>query len=325
MPTQYHLAFWNLENLFDIENSPRRTDKVARVLGKSIKGWTQELLDRKISQLASIIQQMNLNRGPDLLGVCEVENRYVLDLLLQGLASIGRNYQVIHSDSPDQRGIDVAFIYDRNLLEVPLPLEDNVFYHVVMRRTATRDIVQVTFQTVAHQRQLILLGNHWPSRSGGQAESAAYRAMAGETMAYFHQRIWEVKGETMPVLAMGDFNDEPFDESLVNYALCQRVPNLVARGRNPYFLNLMWSLMGKGLGTLYYDGPNLLDQFMVNKNWLKTASAFKIVPDSVGIVKFPGMADRNGQPIPFGGMGKPVNQNGFSDHFPIEVGLKEAD
>jgi len=325
MPTQYHLAFWNLENLFDVENSPRRTDKVARVLGRSINGWTQELLDRKISQLASVIQQMNGNRGPDLLGVCEVENRYVLDLLLQCLASMGRNYQVVHSDSPDQRGIDVAFIYDGNLFEVPLPLEDNVFYHVVMRRTATRDIIQVTFQTVSHHRQLILLGNHWPSRSGGQAESAAYRAMAGETLAYFHQRIWEVKGETMPVLAMGDFNDEPFNESLVNYALCQRVPNLVVRGRNPYLLNLMWSLMGKGVGTLYYDGPNLLDQFMVNKNWLKTTSAFKIVPDTVGIVKFPGMADRNEQPIPFGGMGKPVNQNGFSDHFPIEVGIREAD
>jgi hypothetical protein len=325
MPTQYHVAFWNLENLFDVENSPRRTDKVARVLGKSIKGWTQALLDRKISQLGSVIQKMNANRGPDLLGVCEIENKYVLDLLLNCLFSLGRNYQVIHSDSPDQRGIDVAFIYDRNLFEVPLPLEDNVFYHVVMRRTATRDIVQVTFQTVAHQRQLIIMGNHWPSRSGGQAESAAYRAMAGETMAYFHQRILEVKGEAMPVLTMGDFNDEPFDESVVNYALCRRIPTTVVRGRDPYLLNLMWSLMGKGLGTLYYDGPNILDQFMVNKNWLKTTSPFKIVPDSVNIVKFLGMADRNGQPIPFGGMGKPVNKNGFSDHFPVEVGIKEAD
>ena len=325
MPTQYHLAFWNLENLFDVENSPRRTDKVARVLGKSIKGWTQALLDRKISQLGSIIQMMNANRGPDLLGICEVENRYVMDLLVQYLASLGRNYQIIHADSPDRRGIDVAFIYDRDLFEVPLPLEDNVFNHFVMRRTATRDIVQVTFQTVAHQRQLVILGNHWPSRSGGQLESAAYRAMAGETLAYFHQRILEVKGETTPVLAMGDFNDEPFNDSLVNYALCQRVPNLVVRGKDPYLLDLMWSLMGKGLGTLYYDGPNLLDQFLVNKNWLKTTSSFKIVPDSVNIVKLAPMVDKNGQPIPFGGMGKPVNKNGFSDHFPIEIGVREAD
>ncbi len=326
MPTSYHIAFWNLENLFDIENSPRRTDKVARTLGKSIKGWTQALLDRKTNQLASVIQSMNSNRGPDVLGIAEVENRFVIDLLVQCLAPLGRNYQVIHFDSPDQRGIDVAFIYDANVLSVPLPLEDNVFSHFVLRRTATRDILQVTFQTVAHQQQLVLLANHWPSRSGGQLESEAYRAIAGETLAYFHQRVMEIKGETTPVLAMGDFNDEPFNDSLATYALCQRVPSLVAKGRDPYFLNLMWSLMGRGLGTLYYENlPNLLDQFLINKNWLKTMSPFKIKPDSVNIVKFAPMVDKKGQPIPFGGMGKPVNQNGFSDHFPVEVLINEAD
>jgi len=325
MPTQYHIAFWNLENLFDIENSPRRTDKVARALGKSIKGWTQALLDRKITQLSSIIQQMNLNRGPDLLGICEVENKFVVELLIQSLALLGKNYQVIHSDSPDQRGIDVAFIYDENLFKVPLPLEDNVFSHFVLRRTATRDILQVTFQTVAHQRQLIVLGNHWPSRSGGQAESEAYRAMAGETLAYFHQRVLEVKGDTTPVLAMGDFNDEPFNTSLVNYALSQRVPSIVLKGQNPYLLNLMWTLMGKGLGTLYFDGPNVLDQFLINKNWLKSTARFRVNPDTANIVKLAPMVDKKGQPIPFGGMGKPVNQNGFSDHFPIEIVITEAD
>jgi len=325
MPTQYHIAFWNLENLFDIENSPRRTDKVARALGKSIKGWTQALLDRKITQLSSIIQQMNLNRGPDLLGICEVENKFVVELLIQSLALLGRNYQVIHSDSPDQRGIDVAFIYDENLFKVPLPLEDNVFSHFVLRRTATRDILQVTFQTVAHQRQLIVLGNHWPSRSGGQAESEAYRAMAGETLAYFHQRVLEVKGDTTPVLAMGDFNDEPFNTSMVNYALSQRVPSIVLKGQNPYLLNLMWALMGKGLGTLYFDGPNVLDQFLINKNWLKSTARFRVNPDTANIVKLAPMVDKKGQPIPFGGMGKPVNQNGFSDHFPIEIVITEAD
>jgi endonuclease/exonuclease/phosphatase family metal-dependent hydrolase len=325
MPTQYHIAFWNLENLFDIENSPRRTDKVARALGKSIKGWTQALLDRKITQLSSIIQQMNLNRGPDLLGICEVENKFVVELLIQSLALLGRNYQVIHSESPDQRGIDVAFIYDENLFKVPLPLEDNVFSHFVLRRTATRDILQVTFQTVAHQRQLVVLGNHWPSRSGGQAESEAYRAMAGETLAYFHQRVLEVKGDTTPVLAMGDFNDEPFNTSLVNYALSQRVPSIVLKGQNPYLLNLMWALMGKGLGTLYFDGPNVLDQFLINKNWLKSTARFRVNPDTANIVKLAPMVDKKGQPIPFGGMGKPVNQNGFSDHFPIEIVITEAD
>jgi hypothetical protein len=215
MPTDYHIAFWNLENLFDIENAPpeRRSDKVARAIKKDIKGWTQARLDRKIAQLSSIIRQMNGGRGPDLLGVCEVENRFVLDLLVGALAPLGRGYQIVHQDTDDQRGIDVAFIFDGSLFQV-----EAVFDHVVMRRTATRDIVQVNFMT-ASNRRFVVVGNHWPSRSGGALESAAYRAIAGETLAYFHQRIWEVHGKETPVLAMGDFNDEPFDRSLVDYAL----------------------------------------------------------------------------------------------------------
>ncbi len=326
MPTPYHFVFWNLENLFDIEGSPRREEKVARVLGSSIEGWTQALLDRKVSQLTSIIRQMNGGHGPDLLGVCEVENRYVIDLLAQGLAPLGRNYQVVHHDSPDRRGIDVAFIYDGDLLEVPLPLADNVFSHFVLRRTATRDILQVTFKTKGHQRELMILGNHWPSRSGGQAESDAYRAMAGETLAYFHERILEVKGDAAPALAMGDFNDEPFSPSLMDYALSVRTSQKVAGGRNPYFFNLMWPILGQRVGTFYFDGPNLLDQFLVNKNFLKADSVFQIQPDSAHILHFPEMMNtKNGSPIPFGGMGKTVNQNGFSDHFPIEVIVTEAD
>ena len=80
MPSTYYVAWWNLENLFDEEGSPRRTDKVARALGNSIVGWTPALRDRKIAQLASVIAQINGGAGPDLLGVCEVENRFVLDL-----------------------------------------------------------------------------------------------------------------------------------------------------------------------------------------------------------------------------------------------------
>ena len=74
MSSQYYIAFWNLENLFDIEGSPRRSEKIQREISKSIKNWTQDKLDRKVSQLASIIRQMNSGRGPDMLGVCEIEN-----------------------------------------------------------------------------------------------------------------------------------------------------------------------------------------------------------------------------------------------------------
>jgi hypothetical protein len=194
------VAWWNVENLFDEENSPRRTEKLNRVIGNDLVGWTPQLRDRKISQLADVIAQMNQGAGPDLLGVCEVENRFVLDLLATALADRldGRRYEIVHADTDDARGIDVAFLYDPTLLAVPA---GEVFFHVVMRRNATREIVQVNF-TSRGGRTWAVFGNHWPSRSGGQHESAGYRAIAGETLAYFHQRAREVHGEDTPALAM---------------------------------------------------------------------------------------------------------------------------
>jgi hypothetical protein len=322
MPAQYQIAFWNLENLFDIENSPRRSDKLQRAIGKDLQGWTQAQLDRKIGQLASIVIQMNGGRGPEILGVCEVENKYVMDLLVQALASLGRNYAVSHHDMSDQRGIDIGFIYDSNLF-----IAEALFSHFVMRRTATRDILQVNFRT-PRNRLLVLAGNHWPSRSGGEQESAGYRAIAGETLAYFHQRILEVNGDETPVLAMGDFNDEPFDASLVGYALSMRSRTKVINANIPRFLDLMWPLLGQGIGTLYFDNlPNVFDQFLANKNLLNDSLPIKVLPDTVQIYRFPEMvqAGQYPQPIPFGGMGKPVNQNGYSDHFPVSVTIQESD
>ena len=171
---------------------------------------------------------MNSGSGPDLLGVCEVENRFVLDQLVAVLNTPlpGRNYEVVHADTEDARGIDVAFIYDADLFDVPV---GEVFFHVVMRRNATRELVQVNFKTKKN-RVWSVFGNHWPSRSGGQFESAGYRHIAGETLGYFHQRALEVHGPATPALAMGDFNDEPFDTSLVTHALSTRQRQRVVEG-----------------------------------------------------------------------------------------------
>ena len=322
MPTQYQIAFWNLENLFDVEDSPRRSEKLQRAIGKDVKGWTQALLDRKVSQLVAIVRQLAGGSGPDLLGVCEVENAHVMNLLIQALAPLGRNYSVVHHDTSDGRGIDVGFIYDASLFTV-----DAQFSHFVMRRTATRDLLQVNIRT-NKGRLLVVVGNHWPSRSAGALESAGYRAVAGETLGYFHQRILEEHGAQTPVLAMGDFNDEPPDRSLVDYALSARSRAKVINADTPRFHNLMWPHMGAGLGSFYFDNfPNVLDQFLANKNLLQEGRPFTVNPQSVSIERFPEMVTRGAypKPIPFGGMGKPVNPNGFSDHYPITAMILEAD
>src|SRR5262245_3410806 len=123
-----------------------------------------------------------------------------------------RAYDVVHADTVDERGIDVAFVYDPTLFTAPAAERSQ---HVVMRRTATREIFQINL-TTHRGRTWAVFGNHWPSRSGGQLESAGYRAIAGETLAFFHQRVIEVHGPDTAVLAMGDFNDEPSDPSLVD-------------------------------------------------------------------------------------------------------------
>ena len=326
MPIDYYVAWWNLENLFDVEGSPRRTDKLARTIGNDIAGWTQALLDRKVDQLARVIAQMNGGRGPDLLGACEIENAFVMDLLIANLHNRlpGRQYARVHADTSDQRGIDVAFIYDSQLLSVDPAA---IFQHIVMRRTATRELLQVNFETALH-RTWTVFANHWPSRSGGQFESNGYRAIAGETLAYFHQRTRQVLGDKAPVLAMGDFNDEPFDDSLVRYALSTRQRQRVISARIPLLWNLMWGRTGAAEGTFYFENlPNLLDQFLVNENMAQSTSPFQAQANTVEILRFPGMVAPGNypKPVPFGGMGKPVNQNGFSDHFPIGMVVRESD
>lgn len=316
----YHISFWNVENLFDIENSPRRTDKLQRAVGSELKGWTQAVLEKKIGQLASIIKQLNGGKGPDILGVCEIENRYVLQLLTKALKPIGRTYEIVHADTKDERGIDVAFIYDGKLFK-----PEKTFFHFIVKRTATRDIVQVNFKT-AKGCTFVVVGNHWPSRTAGKYESEPFRIIAGETLAYFHERITEELGKKTSILAMGDFNDEPFDRSLMDHARCERQRAKVVNAKSPSFLNLMWPLAGQGIGSHYFENePNLLDQFLASRSLLTGEGKITVVENSARIDRFPEMVKKGDYPTPIRfGRGKEMNQKGFSDHFPISVRLEET-
>ncbi len=135
-------------------------------------------------------------------------------------------------------------------------------------------------------------------------------------------------GPDTPALAMGDFNDEPFDTSLVIHALSVRQRQRVVDADNAMFWNLSWSVIGDPTdGTFYYNNePNLLDQFLVNKNMAKQDSPIRAKPDTVEILRFPGtFTGKYKRPKPFGGMRKPVDEDGFSDHFPVGIQVTEED
>ena len=319
MPDHY-IAWWNVENLFD-HATAARPQYLRDKLRTELHDWTAGVRDAKIAQLASIIMQMNNSSGPDILGVCEIENANVMGLLTQAIAQPGRNYSVVHHDMSDGRGIDIAFIYDANLYT---PDANNPWFsYEVLKRSATRDIFQVNFDT-ARGNRLILIGNHWPSRLG----ASEYRVIAGETLSYWIERITDIVGGEPTVLVMGDFNDEPFDVSLTDFALSARTTRRVLNGRNPYLYNLMWPLMGQGISSYVYGNqPNMLDQLLVTKGMLRQSASIRVLRDTVEVIRLPGMAaGQYNTPRRFGRPSKAstYDPTGYSDHFPVVVTLREA-
>jgi endonuclease/exonuclease/phosphatase family metal-dependent hydrolase len=210
-----------------------------------------------------------------------------------------------------------------------------------MRRTGTRDITQVTFKT-KQGHELVALCNHWPSRSGGAYESRGYRIIAGETLAYWHKRICEEKGDTIPIIAIGDFNDDPFDDSLQMHAEATREQGDVERGKTVrHFYNLAWNYLSQFShdhrgnerqiqGTIYYQGNgNVFDQILVSKGLLSSDSPMSVKKETAQIELFPEMiaSSVSEGPIRFGlpkgNANKNINMKGFSDHFPVSVVLQE--
>ena len=338
----YHIGFWNLENLFAPEDFPQRESWLVSAVRSDLRGWDEDLFQRKITQLASIIAQLSNSAGPDILGVCEVENRFVLDVLTIAVNGMlpGRNYGVVHADNTlDQRGIDIAFIFDQNVFSVD---PAKVFSHFVMRRTGTRDITQATFRA-SSGHELVAMCNHWPARSGNAIETAGFRATAGETLGYWHERIREELGNDTAIIALGDFNDDPFDNSIRYNANAWRERGDVERSRSARFYNLAWNYHSQQVtdhrgdtrvidGTLYYrNNGSVFDQILVNRSLLTGEGGLVIQESSARIDAFPSMVDHrvNYGPIRFGlPRGNPssnVNQDGFSDHFPVSVIVAPSD
>jgi len=269
--------------------------------------------------------KMNDDKGPDILGLCEIENIAVLKMLQAALYPLNRKYAIAHVDMEDERGIDIAFIYDKTIFNY-----EEQFNYVVRKRSATRDIFQVNFKT-NEAKDIVFIGNHWPAKSGGSLESEPYRIIAAETLSYWIERIHEIKGNNIAIVVMGDFNDEPFSRSITEYALSTHLEMKVRNSFSPRLLNLMWDIMSSGLGTYYYDNfANVLDQFLVSKAIVNENSDFKLAIDTNGkpIVKiemFPEMVSGGDYPDPirFGRPSSQYNASGFSDHYPISMILEE--
>ena len=200
------LAFYNLENLFDTGNDPDNPgDDEYTPEGRL--HWTSDRLEKKLEDLARAIRAIGGYQGPDILGICEVENRGMVERLATEFLPEGV-YRFVHEESPDERGIDVAIIYRSSAMS----LRHSTLHRIELGGgDQTRGILEATFER--NGRTFTVLANHWPSRSGGEARSASKRARAAEAAVEIIERITD-KDPDADIVLMGDLNDEPSNESV---------------------------------------------------------------------------------------------------------------
>lgn len=313
------VAFYNLENLFDTVDDPLTFDDDRTPEGKD--GWTKERYEAKLANMAKVLSEIGADPSyatPDVIGVCEVENYEVLKDLINQTALRSMDYGIVHFDSPDERGIDVALLYKKSSF---LPL-NSVSHRLLLfndddQRNYTRD--QLVVEGLLDDEKLYFLVNHWPSRSGGELRSRPYRLAA----AKLNLRIMDSLRRLDPsakIMAMGDFNDDPTDPSFKKIV---QVKGKKTQLDSLSFFGPMEQLFKKGAGSLAYrDQWNLFDQIYM------TANLVKGKPDDyifwkAGIFTPAYLLDPKGKykgyPLRTYAGGSYVG--GYSDHFPVYVHL----
>lgn len=311
-----YLAFWNLQNLFDTIDDPDKNDEQFLPAGEL--EWTEDRLDKKKYNLARVIRSMNNNRGPDILGVCEVENQSIIDSLHHKYLS-DLNYKSAYIESPDNRGIDNGIIFKKDKFRLLNIQADTV---KLSDGWPTRLILGVNLLTTENEKITIFV-NHWPSRSGGQMESEPNRIEAAKTLRNAVDRIFEKESEAK-IFIIGDFNDEPTDISLIenlkaNPIRCDSIIAEIEVEPSEELFNLSYQAYESGLGSYKYrDDWNMLDQIIVSGS-LITDDELKYICDSFEVYKPEFLVTRTGkyEGTPFPTYGGRRYLGGYSDHFPV--------
>ena len=287
------VMFWNLENFFDYRNDSTSVSDT-EFSSRGERRWTRKRFSAKCNAIAKgILWAGSARRGlPDVIGFAEVENAFALRRLLQATALRKLDYQYVHFDSPDSRGIDVALLYRSSRLK----LEDARPCHLFQADTvlATRDILLCRFS--GPMGPFSVLVNHHPSKYGGTAVSEPRRRLAVERLRFLADSLTAL-GETR-IVAMGDFNDTP--------------ANPVYKLLEPTLIPLAEELHRQGRGTIKYDGKwDLIDQFYISPAHSSARMEILFIP----FLQVPDAAHGGTKPLrTYSG---PRYLGGVSDHCPI--------
>lgn len=300
------VGFWNLENLFDTRNDAYNDDDFTP---EGANFWDESRYQSKLKNLARVIDSLDA----DLLGVCEVENKQVLKDLATVLASGGLKYDIVHYDSPDERGIDVGLFYNPAVLRILGSRPVNVELEAGDR---TRDILYATALHLPTGDTLHYFVNHWPSRRGGAEKSVPARAKAAATLRDF---IGSNGLSDKHVLIVGDLNDNPWDSS-VREVLGACKP---ARNATCSLYSLAAFFNASETGTLRHGrGWDLFDQIIISASlWNRPLpqNQLKFKPYSNRIYNPAWMLQQEGkyQGYPLRTFGGKTWLNGYSDHLPV--------
>jgi predicted extracellular nuclease len=298
------IAFWNVENLYDTIDDPAVNDEEFLPAGKN--HWTRERYNCKLQNLSKVILSMNSGSGPDILGLAEIENKNVLFDLTQCTGLKSKMYGIVHFDSPDKRGIDVALIYRKKKFRV---LESKAINVSNPADTFfTRDILLVK-GILGKTDTIWIFVNHWPSRRGGKDESDKKRMRAALILRNASDSIERLFPRAQ-ILVMGDFNDEPTDKSIRMLAFSE--------DRIGGFVNLMDSLKAAGDGSYHYKKEkNMLDQVMVTKSFRYKKGYYVYRAEIYRQEWMTGINYKDDPPGPLHTYAGSRYIGGYSDHYPV--------
>lgn len=312
-----HFGFYNFENLFDTIDTKGVRDESFSVNGDL--QWNTPKYFEKESHIARVISEIGTKTNKDGLaffGTAEVENRSVLEDFVKQPAVARRHYKIVHYDSPDQRGIDVALVYQEKYLKV---LDSRTYKLTIINANGkehpTRDILYVHGELLGEPIHILV--NHWPSRRGGEAKTQPFRNDAAAICKRISDSIM-VENPKAHIVIMGDLNDDPVSPSVKKVIGAKGKINKV---KKKGFYNPWIKPYKNGLGTLAYrDAWSLFDQIILSEGWLNPPkNSFKFYKAHVysppylvqKIGKFRGYPYRT-----FAG-GQYIG--GYSDHFPVYI------
>jgi endonuclease/exonuclease/phosphatase family metal-dependent hydrolase len=314
----FRVVFYNVENLFDLEDDPEKNDE--DFLPGGFMNWTSWKYWEKLRNITRVITAIGGMQSPVLVGLCEVENDSVLYDLTRRSPLRAQQYEFIVSNSPDRRGIDVALLYQRHRFKL---LEHNE-YEVIFRNPATRPT-----RNILHAVGEIVSGDtldvfvcHFPSRVDGQRETEPARIDAATLLRRKADSIFVVR-QSANILIMGDFNDYPNDRTMTQTLGAGNINDEIdAKKLYNMFLH---RVRERDFGTYRFQGEwGALDQFIVSGNLLKANHSVRIKNNEAHVFKPDFLLEddeRHGGRRPFRTNLGPRYIGGFSDHLPIYMDL----